>query len=157
MMKKAYELEPTSADVISAYGDMLLFKGQYLNAMSLYEKGMETCPEDPQAYIAMARLIITVNRKHDEALKYLQTSLEKDENNFAAYLAILQIRLMKDDVEGVSEYIEKAIRCATGEGSLTEIMGLKVVFEMSTKCKKLLEKMKEKEKEKKEVGKKGKN
>ena len=59
-------------------------------------------------------------------------------------------------MEGVSEYIEKAIRCATGEGSLTEIMGLKVVFEMSTKCKKLLEKMKEKEKEKK-VGKKGKN
>ena len=153
-------MDPTSADVISAYGDLLLFKGQYLNAMSLYEKGIETCPEDPQAYVAMARLIITVNRKHDEALKYLQTSLEKDENNFAAYLAILQIRLMKDDTEGVGEYIEKAIRCATGEGSLTEIMGLKVVFEMSTKCKKLLEKMKkekEEEKTKKKAGKKGKN
>lgn len=153
-MKKAYELEPTSADVISAYGDLLLFKGQYLNAMNIYEKGMEVCPEDPQAYIAMARLIITVNQKYDEALKYLRMSLERDENNFAAYLAILQIQLMKGEMEGNEEYITKAIRCATGEGSLTEILGIKAVIEMSNKCKKQLEALREKKKKEDEEQKK---
>lgn len=71
-MKKAYELNADLADVLSAYGDMLLFKGQYLNAMKIYREAMEKFPEDPQSYISMARLIIHVNQKEDEALGYLK-------------------------------------------------------------------------------------
>ena len=92
----------------------------------------------------MARLIIHVNQKEDEALGYLKKALEIDENNFTAYLSMLQILLIKGKTEGVAEIIQKAIRCATGEGSLTEIMGLKTVFEESQKCAKELKDLREK-------------
>lgn len=144
VIKKAYELESTSGDVLCAYGDMLFFKGQYLKAQEIYSQAIEVVPEDPQGYVAMARLVMNVGQKDEEAWKYLKTAIEKDENCFSAYLAIIQILLMKSRTEEVKEYIEKAIACATGEGNLTEIYGLKAVFEESQKCEKVLEELRKK-------------
>ena len=145
LLKKAYELDPQSGDVLCAYGDTLFFKGQYLKAQEMYSQAVETVPDDPQGYVAMARLVMNVSQKDEEAMQYLKTALEQDENCFSAYLALLQILLMKGHTEEIKGYIEKAIACATGEGNLTEIYGLKTVFEESQRCEKVLEELRKKE------------
>ena len=117
---------------------MYLMKGQYLNALNLYDEAIQANPSAAKGYVNKASLYLRASRDTKKAADLLYTAIQKDPMNVQAYLLLLPLDTLLNKRDEMKQLLQKALECAIDEEDVAEVLGYKFVIEESIKCENLV-------------------
>jgi TolB-like protein/Tfp pilus assembly protein PilF len=101
--ERAYELAPTSADVLFAYGATLFFSGQFEKANQMLREAIRLNPVSPNIHLIFLAVTLREMGQYDEAIAISQTVLSRDPKNDLAHLTIIASYIYDDQIEVAHE------------------------------------------------------
>jgi adenylate cyclase len=108
--ERAYELSPTSADVLFAYGATLFFSGQFEKANQMLREAIRLNPVSPNVHLIFLAATLREMGQYEKAIAISQTVLARDPKNDLAHLTIIASHIYDDQIEvareKTSEFLE---------------------------------------------------
>ncbi len=101
----------------------LSIKGSYESAVKAYNKAKELAPNNPSIILARAQLEI-INKKDNEAKKFIQEALGIKANYTAAYFLLSEINVKEKDMPGAIKQIEIAAQMSPNDSAIFYRLGI---------------------------------
>lgn len=105
-LERARRMAPDDADVLLAWGELVLARGQVEAARADFRLGLEKSPKHVRLYLALASLETRANRQH-EAADVLRHGLDKCREQPALLQKLAEILLELDRVPEAREFIKR--------------------------------------------------
>ncbi len=101
----------------------LSIKGSYENAIKAYNKAKELSPNNPSIILARAQLEI-INKKDNEAKKFIQEAISMKANYTDAYFLLSEINVKEKDIPGAIKQIEIAAQMSPRNSNIFYRLGV---------------------------------
>jgi tetratricopeptide (TPR) repeat protein len=108
--ERAYELEPTSADVLFAYGAILFFSGQFEKATQMLREAIRLNPVSPNVHLIFLAATLREAGQYDEAISISKTVLSRDPKSDLAHLTIIASHVYADQIEIARKQAEEFLK-----------------------------------------------
>jgi adenylate cyclase len=86
--KRAFELEPNSADVINGYATILTMVGEYDEAIPLFKDAIRLNPKPPTTYLRFYGIAYRDSGRYDEAIIQAQKATEQEPKDLIAWILL---------------------------------------------------------------------
>jgi len=108
--KRAYDLEPSSADVLHIYAAILTFSGRRDEAIPLFKEALRLNPIPPNAYLRHFGVALRDSGQYKEAIKLTQRAIEREPNDLIAYIVLTSAYSMAGRQEEARSAGEEILR-----------------------------------------------
>jgi len=86
--KRAFELEPNSADVIMGYATILSMLGEPEEAIPLYKEALRLNPKPPNTYIRLFGIAFRDSGQYEKAIVQAKKAVEQEPNDLVANVVL---------------------------------------------------------------------
>jgi len=86
--KRAFELEPHSADVINGYAAILTFMGRPEEAIPLFKDALRLNPKPPSLYLRFFGIAFRDSGRYEEAIAQAKRATEQEPNDLVAWVVL---------------------------------------------------------------------
>ena len=86
--RRAFELEPNSADVIHGYAAILTFLGEPEEAIPLYKEALRLNPKPPSLYLRFFGIAFRDSGQYEEAIVQAKKATEQEPNDLIAWAVL---------------------------------------------------------------------
>ena len=118
-LETAYKIAPTSADVNYLFGAYSWQTYDRARATAYWRKAIEFYPKHYRALLSLGQALIDEN-KPDEALPYLERSLQIDPFSWRAYVLSAHVKLRQGSAEEAAKQAERAIELGHEEAAIAQ-------------------------------------
>jgi TolB-like protein/Tfp pilus assembly protein PilF len=120
LSRRAVELDPRSAIIVTDYGEVLWLAGRIEEALTYYRAAVEIEPQFIKAYRQIARLYRSIG-SWDEAIASFHIALEHESDDRFVYYGLGVTLLLKGDARAAMEAIQRE------KSSVARLAGLTMV------------------------------
>lgn len=106
--KNTSEAEAREAEYYFIEGEKYFILEDYTKALALFQKSLETDPENATAYYKIAQILSSGN-EYDDALKHIKQALDLEQENKYYYILAADIYSQKGDFKRASEIYKQII------------------------------------------------
>jgi adenylate cyclase len=86
--RRAFELEPNSADVINGYAAILTFLGEPEEAIPLYKEALRLNPKPPSLYLRFLGIAFRDSGQYEKAIVQAKKAVEQEPNDLVANVVL---------------------------------------------------------------------
>jgi len=108
--KRAFELEPNSADVINGYATILTMVGEYDQAIPLFKDAIRLNPKPPTTYLRFYGIAFRDSGRYDEAIIQAQKATEQEPKDLIAWILLTSSLSLAGRDEEAKEAAKEILR-----------------------------------------------
>ena len=109
IFNEANNLFPANFETRRRFGEVLYKHSRTEEALAMFDLAIALSPEQPQAYVDKARLLMYRRLDWQGAEESLKKAIAADERNFNAYALLGQLKLIESKYEEAIQWFEKSI------------------------------------------------
>jgi tetratricopeptide (TPR) repeat protein len=108
--RRAFELEPNSADVILGYAGILTFLGEPEEAIPLYKEALRLNPKPPNTYIRFFGIAFRDSGQYEKAIVQAKKAVEQEPNDLVANVVLTSSLSLAGHEEEAREAAKEILR-----------------------------------------------